>query len=106
MKENPCAFGPVLVEMRTRLGVSQYELARRSGLSERHLNYLEHGKREPRPSTIILIARALGIRPGLLLDAMAERLVMEQGESKGERRARVAGNTPGLWSVPCFRVEK
>lgn len=54
--------------MRTRLGISQYQLAKISGISEEYLNKLENGKREPRAAMIIRLGRAMGIAPGELIN--------------------------------------
>ena len=68
MKAPRSYFGAALVAVRTQLGVSQYKLAKDSGLSERYLNLLEHGAYDPRASTILKISRTLGISAGVLLD--------------------------------------
>ena len=54
--------------MRTRLGISQYQLAKISGISEEYLNKLEYGKREQRAAMIIRLGRAMGIAPGELIN--------------------------------------
>lgn len=67
----PTSFGKVLVETRRALGITQYQLAKLSGVNERYLNYLEHGVKEPRLSMIIKLARAMGISAGTMVDAVA-----------------------------------
>lgn len=67
-----CLFGEVLLTTRKRLNISQYKLAHLSGISERYLNFLEHGKVEPRIMTVIRIAKALGIPPGELINPLAD----------------------------------
>lgn len=69
----PCRFGEALVELRSSLGLTQYKLAQLSGVSQRYLNYLEHGVKEPRATMIIKLALAMGITPGMLLDLMYEK---------------------------------
>ena len=61
-------FGKSLVRVRTRLGISQYQLAKISGISEEYLNKLENGKREPRAAMIIRLGRAMCIAPGELIN--------------------------------------
>ena len=73
MKELRSYFGAALVSIRTQMKISQYKLAKDSGLSEKYLNLLENGKYDPRASTILKISRALGISAGVLLDEQ-ERL--------------------------------
>ena len=79
-KNMPCLFGEVLVSSRKERGVTQYELAKRTGISERYLNALEHGMYEPGAAKLIQLAAALGMRPGELLDAYAERLQQKTQE--------------------------
>ena len=67
-------FGKALVRVRTRLGISQYQLAKISGISEEYLNKLENGKREPRAAMIIRLGRAMGIAPGELIN-VTDRLM-------------------------------
>jgi predicted ATPase/transcriptional regulator with XRE-family HTH domain len=56
------AFGAVLRRQRIAAGLSQEELAERSGVSVRGISDLEHGRRAtPRLSTLRLLADALGL---------------------------------------------
>lgn len=74
----PCLFGATLVEARKRLGITQYRLAKLSGISERYLNFLEHGTVEPRVTMVIRIGAALDIDPGELLNDMALRMTNQE----------------------------
>lgn len=56
-------FAERLRELRTRSGISQYELARRSGLSSQAVNRLESGDREPTWGTVKKLCKALGVTP-------------------------------------------
>ncbi len=68
MKEKPlCPFGAVLITARKERNVTQYRLAKLTGRSARYLSLLEHDKREPQLSTVILLARALGMDAGELV---------------------------------------
>lgn len=73
-------FGRALVQIRNNLGISQYRLAKLSGISEGYLNKLENGKREPRAEMIIRLGRALGIAPGDLINE-TDRLMREGSSS-------------------------
>lgn len=75
-------FGRALVHVRTKLGISQYQLAKLSGISEEYLNKLENGKREPRATMIIRLGRALGIASGELINE-TERF-MREGNSRSD----------------------
>jgi transcriptional regulator with XRE-family HTH domain len=78
------AFGLRMRELRSECGVSQDDLARRTGIHPTAIGRLEHGKREPRLGTILRIARGLGVRPGELLDPLVglceRRLTPEEFE--------------------------
>jgi transcriptional regulator with XRE-family HTH domain len=52
---------------REKLGISQEELGYRSGLHRTEISLLERAGREPRLSTIVRLARALGVKPAKLL---------------------------------------
>lgn len=68
------AFGFVLRELRNAKGISQEELATRLDLARAYISYLESGRRYPSIEMAIAIAQALEVRPGELLDKVAERL--------------------------------
>jgi transcriptional regulator with XRE-family HTH domain len=55
------AFADRLRELRLRAGISQYELAKRSGVSGQAISRIEKGEREPGWSTVRKLARALGV---------------------------------------------
>jgi transcriptional regulator with XRE-family HTH domain len=55
------SFARQLAAVRTRAGLSQYELARRSGVSRQALSCLEMGTREPVWATVQRLALALGV---------------------------------------------
>jgi transcriptional regulator with XRE-family HTH domain len=50
----------LLIDARHRAGVSQAELARRSGLPRSVLNAYEHGRRQPGADVLARIVRAAG----------------------------------------------
>ena len=57
------AFGIVLRTVRTERGLSQEDLAERTGLSVRTIRYLESGRAgRPRPETARLLADAFGLQ--------------------------------------------
>lgn len=62
-KENGGAMQIIikLREVREQYNISLRELAKLTGISKSHLNYIEKGEREPSLSTIIRIAVALNI---------------------------------------------
>src|SRR4051794_1398119 len=54
-------FATQLQSLREAAGLSQYELARRTGLTRQTLSRLEMGDREPGWETVQLLAKALGV---------------------------------------------
>ncbi len=56
-----CAFGTVLKELRTALGLSQEKLAFTCGLDRTFISMLERGKRQPSLTSILILAKALSI---------------------------------------------
>jgi transcriptional regulator with XRE-family HTH domain len=55
---------------RTDAGLSQVELARRSGLDLRTITRIESVQREPSISTVVRLARGLGLTVSVLLDGI------------------------------------
>lgn len=75
------AFGQRLRALRAERGISQDELAERTGIHSTAVGRLERGKREPRLKTILRLAEGLNARPGRLLDHLgARRLTPEEFE--------------------------
>jgi transcriptional regulator with XRE-family HTH domain len=64
------AFAENLRRTRTRLGLSQERLASVCALHRTEISLLERGEREPRLSTIVRLARGLGVPPSALLDGL------------------------------------
>ena len=69
MASQDCAagFGENLRRTRRRVGLSQEELGWRSSLHRTEVGLLERGARTPRIDTLIKLACALGVEPGVLL---------------------------------------
>lgn len=47
-----------------KLGISQGELSRRTGLPREHLSRIENGHADPKWSTVLKMARGLGVSVG------------------------------------------
>ena len=62
-------IGPRIRLERVRQGVSQSELARRSGIAQANISKIESGKQDILVSTLLQICAALGVRPALLFDS-------------------------------------
>lgn len=59
------ALGRGIRACRERAGLSQEELAGRAGLHRNYVGLLERGERNATARTLILLARTLGVRPGV-----------------------------------------
>jgi transcriptional regulator with XRE-family HTH domain len=64
MPRRTVSFARKLQELREAAGISQYELAKRSGLSKQAVSNLELGNREPTWETVQALARGLGVEVG------------------------------------------
>jgi transcriptional regulator with XRE-family HTH domain len=61
-------LGKNLRAARDRLGITQEEVAARSGVQAGEISRIERGKRDPQVSTLEKIAAAVEMPPGRLLD--------------------------------------
>jgi transcriptional regulator with XRE-family HTH domain len=61
-------LGKNLREARKRLGLTQEEVAERSGVQAGEVSRIESGKRDPKVSTLEKLAAAVEMKPGQLLD--------------------------------------
>ena len=68
------------MNVRESLHITQYQLAKDSGITEEYLNKLENSKREPKARMIIRLGRGLGIPPGELLNEMDRLMRLEETE--------------------------
>jgi transcriptional regulator with XRE-family HTH domain len=64
------AFGQRLRDLRAEHGVSQDVLARRTDIHPTAIGRFERGDREPRLSSILRLARGLGVEPGELVNGL------------------------------------
>lgn len=74
------AFSIVLRKIRLGKNLSQEELAIRLNVSRSYISYLESGRRYPSIEMLIALAKALEIKPGTLIDSIAEHL--DSGRAK------------------------
>jgi transcriptional regulator with XRE-family HTH domain len=58
---------------RIRRGLSQTELARRTGIAQANLSNIENGKQDITVSTFLQICLALGVKPSSVLDTRVRR---------------------------------
>jgi transcriptional regulator with XRE-family HTH domain len=68
------AFGAAVREKRFELGLSQEELANKAQVERSHMGKIERGEHLPNLVLILRLAKALSVKPGLLVDRAAELL--------------------------------
>lgn len=61
------AYGIVVRDARLRRGYSQVELGEKCGLDRTYISGIERGRRNPSLKTVLILARALRIRPHRIL---------------------------------------
>lgn len=64
------AFGEKLRAERERQNISQETLAEIAGIHRTHYGGLERGRREPHLSMLLILAHALELPPGALLEGL------------------------------------
>jgi transcriptional regulator with XRE-family HTH domain len=69
--DDPTTLGTLLTQLRTRAGLSMYQLAQRAGLNRSTLMRIEDGTyAQPSVETLNTLARALQVEPEELYDAV------------------------------------
>jgi transcriptional regulator with XRE-family HTH domain len=68
--------GELIAQIKHRSGLSQAELARRSGLTPSVLSAYEHGRRQPSVSALARIARAAGLE--LAVTPLSDEAALER----------------------------
>lgn len=64
-------FGQTVQKIREQKGLLRMDLANRLHMQHTRVAQLEGGKIDPRMSTVLAVADALGVTPGVLLNGMA-----------------------------------
>jgi transcriptional regulator with XRE-family HTH domain len=99
-------FGHRLRERARELGLSDAEVARRAGLSERRYGYYATGEREPSLVTLIRICEVLGVTPNDLLLAGAKPPAQSARERLVSRITAAASNlTVAQLEVAACQIE-
>jgi transcriptional regulator with XRE-family HTH domain len=75
-------FGPRLKELREQAGLTQPQLAERSGLTKAGIANLEQGRREPGWSSVLALCRALGVTPDAFTQPPSERPDAKRGRPR------------------------
>lgn len=95
------AFSIVLRRIRIEKNLSQEELAARLNVSRSYISYLESGRRYPSIEMLIALAKALEIKPGALIDSIAEHL--DSGRAKPlQKQTYPQDRTSSKMPEPCL----
>src|SRR3989344_537354 len=78
-------FGRALLLWRSRRGLSQADLARLSGVPQSNLSNLETDRNDATLRTVRVLAEALGVPPGTLVDGIPPEPVSGPGERLSRR---------------------
>lgn len=70
----PRAFGDVLRMYRKQAGMTQEQLGFEAGVERNYVSMLELGQRQPTVGTLFSLAKALQVRPSVLVALLEERL--------------------------------
>ena len=70
----PRAFGDVLRMYRKQAGMTQEQLGFEAGVERNYVSMLELGQRQPTVGTLFSLAKALQVRPSVLIALLEERL--------------------------------
>ena len=76
------AFAKVLRSRRVAAHLSQMKLAAAIGGSEAYVRRMEQGKQTPTATTLILLARALGMEPELFFSEIMQQLAFLDAQQK------------------------
>lgn len=82
------AFGRALREARIRAELSQEELAFKANVDRTFVSRAERGERQPALTTVFLLAAAVDLAPGRLVDAAATHTAAVAGTAVRKRKAR------------------
>ena len=81
-----------LKDLRESAGLSQQEVAMRADLSLSLVAKLEQGKKgDPRASTLLALAEALGVKPGAIFEDLFPRSSAGMGEPQAAGEAQGTG---------------
>lgn len=75
----PRAFGDVLRMYRKQAGMTQEQLGFEAGVERNYVSMLELGQRQPTVGTLFSLAKALQVRPSVLVALLEERLEESSG---------------------------
>lgn len=73
-QNHPDAFGVILRSYRLEKGLTQEQLSEMVGVVHSFICSLESGRKQPSLQMILKLSVALGIRPGDMINEMADRI--------------------------------
>ncbi len=88
LAKQEASFAHKLISLREAAGLSQYQLAQKTGLTRQALSLLEFGEREPSWATVQAIAMGLGVNCTAFEHAGAAATPARARRSKEVKRTR------------------
>ncbi|HUN77810.1 MAG TPA: helix-turn-helix transcriptional regulator [Solirubrobacteraceae bacterium] len=92
LDEQLVQFGENIRQARRGAGLSQIDLSHRSNLDRAAVSFLERAERAPDLSTIVRLARALNVKPSVLLRGVGENQSGVRGPRHGDDGLLPAGH--------------
>jgi transcriptional regulator with XRE-family HTH domain len=74
------SLGAFIYKRRKSLGLTQDQLADKVNMDSAYIGRLENGKQIGAASSLVNVARAIDIKPGILLDLLADEIGPEEAE--------------------------
>jgi transcriptional regulator with XRE-family HTH domain len=81
-----CAFGNLVKQHRTSLGISQEELGFRANLDRTYISGVERGVRNPSVTAIVCLASGLGLTVSNLLDGLEAQITAQDDRKNQDSR--------------------
>lgn len=78
LEAQQAGFGGSIRHLRLKAGLSQEELAERSGLDRTYVGGIERSERNPSLKNILRLAAALNVLPSALFDYVAATTLLER----------------------------
>lgn len=80
-------IGGLMAEQRKRQGMTQDQIAVLSGIDSSNVRAYEGGRSMPNVQSLVRIAKALGVKPGVLLEGVEPEMFVSAADDGRRRRS-------------------